>query len=431
MSWMYVPGAVSEAGSRGSLECERSATSSGTPTASNCSKRGCGTGASTRPPCGTTSRPSTGDRGVDAWMASLEASRVSPTPSPAKEREKPTSEIFGPISGESFAKLSRDGSSLRTYQGCLFGGWKEYSERLPRAGIILSNGTAYPLQVLAPLTGGIASGLWLTPSVEDAGREANGEWAERWANGETPPTCHQRLRTQVAARPPMWPTPVASEPGQGDPDDPKRGKKLTWAAKMWPTPVVGDATGGRTSKGKDRPDEGGLRLEAMKRETFPTPQRSDSARGPDRKKADREGSGGDDLVTHVAKQWPTPRASDERGTGPLGSASHQHRLDRGVLDATVQEEEQRSGGLNPRWVEWLMGWPPEWTNPNCSLLDPTPDTWAREPAGVSRLAPRSMPASERRARLSIIGNGWVPQCAAVVFARINAYCEEVVSGCGE
>lgn len=48
--------------------------------------------------------------------------------------------------------------------------------------------------------------------------------------------------------------------------------------------------------------------------------------------------------------------------------------------------------------------------------------WMYVPAAVSEAGPRatSMPASERRARLSIIGNGWVPQVAMVVFARTLA-----------
>lgn len=60
---------------------------------------------------------------------------------------------------------------------------------------------------------------------------------------------------------------------------------------------------------------------------------------------------------------PTPRASEWKGTGPLGSSSHQHRADRKYLDATVQELENRTGRLNPIWVGWLMGFPPEWTPP--------------------------------------------------------------------
>ena len=55
--------------------------------------------------------------------------------------------------------------------------------------------------------------------------------------------------------------------------------------------------------------------------------------------------------------WPTPRASEWKGVGPLGSKSHQYRLKKGYLDATVQEREQATGPLNPTWVEWLMGFP--------------------------------------------------------------------------
>ena len=61
--------------------------------------------------------------------------------------------------------------------------------------------------------------------------------------------------------------------------------------------------------------------------------------------------------------WPTPRASEWKGTGPLGSKSHNHRLEKGYLDATVQERNQVSGSLNPAWVEhYLMGYPRGWTN---------------------------------------------------------------------
>jgi DNA (cytosine-5)-methyltransferase 1 len=95
---------------------------------------------------------------------------------------------------------------------------------------------------------------------------------------------------------------------------------------------------------------------------LPTPKSSPS--GPDFARADRERSGGDDLATVVARDslMPTPRASEWKGTGPLDSKSHQHRLERGYLDATVQEREQRTGALNPEWVEWLMGFPAGWTD---------------------------------------------------------------------
>ena len=59
--------------------------------------------------------------------------------------------------------------------------------------------------------------------------------------------------------------------------------------------------------------------------------------------------------------WPTPRASEWKGCGPKGSKSQKYRLEKRYLDATVLEQEQNGGSLNPTWVEWLMGYPGGWT----------------------------------------------------------------------
>ena len=55
------------------------------------------------------------------------------------------------------------------------------------------------------------------------------------------------------------------------------------------------------------------------------------------------------------KLWPTPRASDYKGSGPEGSASHEHMLERKYLCATMADSS--SGSLNPRFVEQLQGFP--------------------------------------------------------------------------
>jgi hypothetical protein len=60
--------------------------------------------------------------------------------------------------------------------------------------------------------------------------------------------------------------------------------------------------------------------------------------------------GGDDLST-AAKKFPTPVAGDARGAGPNQNTS--------TLGRHVKREE--GGQLNPTWVEWLMGFPLEWT----------------------------------------------------------------------
>lgn len=163
---------------------------------------------------------------------------------------------------------------------------------------------------------------------------------------------------------------------------------------LWPTPT----------KSAERPCEGNGGddlVTAANRGRFPTPRSEDS-----------ECAGAHrcvpDTLTSYARLFPTPTVHDAYNCG----GPSQFRRNTKPLNAEV------GGGLNPRWVEWLMGWPPEWTNAKCSLLDAVPETWDHEPIGTPRLAAKSMPAGERRARLSIIGNGWVPQVAMIVLARL-------------
>jgi hypothetical protein len=191
--------------------------------------------------------------------------------------------------------------------------------------------------------------------------------------------------------------------------------------------MVGDATGGRTSKGKDRPNEGGLRATLM-RSLLPTPCESNADRGgrgeligflrgtrgyrgamlPTPTAGDAIGSGSRNTPTSKAHRgvsltdWargdggtgrrllptptadsatnrqtryaqggmpltmavqllPTPRAAEWKGVGPIGSKSHLHGLSRGYLGATMQERSGSTGRLNPRFVEWMMGFPRDWT----------------------------------------------------------------------
>ena len=149
------------------------------------------------------------------------------------------------------------------------------------------------------------------------------------------------------------------------------------------------------------------------RNIWPTPRVS-SANG-----AGIHGDGGLDLQTKV-KLWPTPRASEFKGVGPLGSKSHQHRLDRCYLDATVQEAEQATGALHPAWVCWLMQWPLGWDSleplPAASLEDWKQKTidgswWLEEP-DIPRIA-RDIP--QRAKRLKALGNGMVPLCFAIAY----------------
>ena len=90
---------------------------------------------------------------------------------------------------------------------------------------------------------------------------------------------------------------------------------------FWPTPTAGDS-----NRGVTKPDgkRGQSLVGAAKGQVWPTPKGSPS--GPDYARMNRPKSGGDDLATSLAR------------------------------------ESTKGGQLNPRWVEWLMGWPIGWAS---------------------------------------------------------------------
>jgi DNA (cytosine-5)-methyltransferase 1 len=46
----------------------------------------------------------------------------------------------------------------------------------------------------------------------------------------------------------------------------------------------------------------------------------------------------------------------------MNSPSVQRRIAKGKQIMLSQSVDPDSGALNPTWVEWLMGWPLEWTD---------------------------------------------------------------------
>jgi len=62
------------------------------------------------------------------------------------------------------------------------------------------------------------------------------------------------------------------------------------------------------------------------------------------------------------EKFPTPQASDNRDRGNMSNPSIQRRAAIGKQIMLSQSVHPTSGKLNPTWVEWLMGWPPEWTD---------------------------------------------------------------------
>jgi hypothetical protein len=241
--------------------------------------------------------------------------------SPARTSATPASEwastanarASGPSTPESFASFDRATSSWRTSQRSLLGGWSEWSETWPRAGMT-RNGTAFRRRPLVPLTDEIGFSSLPTPNTQrqvvsgKAGREtAKGNW-------------------------------------QG----------IVGLLERWPTPTVGDsknaanATANRRPGSKHHPGE--TLVDAV-RLRWPTPTSRDWKDGTATSCANVPENG----LLGRAVHFRTPCARDGTARGP---SLPERRIEQGH---SVSLHDQIGGMLNPTWVEWLMGFPLGWT----------------------------------------------------------------------
>jgi len=127
-------------------------------------------------------------------------------------------------------------------------------------------------------------------------------------------------------------------------------------------------------------------------------------------------------LSTLVEKFPTPSASVIE---PKSSVTK--LAGRTPADPQVGLADRVGGQLNPEWVEWLQGWPKGWTAlaPLLNGSIPPADAWLSEPEDLPRIA-KGIP--QRVNRLKVLGNGWVPQVAAVVFERMRqAACRVLVA----
>lgn len=217
---------------------------------------------------GTISDPSRAGRGAARWIASLQATRASPSASPANAVGKAILATFGPRSVASLRKFNPASCSLRmspTTCGL---------DTRPSSGICSDWATALHRDCLRRLKSGRAirgggsssSGCWTTPCTPECGPEGRQAKAARGAGG-------QNLQYQTA----NWPTPAS------------------------------------------RDHKGANHRSHLKRSTGSRHL--------------------DQLPNYVRHCLPRARKTN---------------------DGLISCDEPRS--LNPRFVEWMMGWPPGWTD---------------------------------------------------------------------
>ncbi len=185
--------------------------------------------------------------------------------------------------------------------------------------------------------------------------------------------------------------------------------------EQWPTPTAGDAS---SSGGRD-PERTGCHpgtslTDAVVR--VPTPKATDGTKG----SPNQRGTKGD-LTLPFAAKYPTPTTQDAENTG--GPA--QYGRNTIPLNAVVTRPIGAVARLNPRWVEWLMGWPIGWAS-----LEPLPprafqrwvegstEWWVSDPSEQGGSHGEAEPVTRtidgvlyRVDQLRALGNGQVPQAA--------------------
>lgn len=243
--------------------------------------------------------------------------------------------VFGLPCLSQLGYYDRDLQLLRTLEQSLFEDSTPCLEHLPKSGM-MRNGKIYVQATWVLRTEGRESGLFAMPSVMDTRTDIRKpeERSDRANKGGC-----ANLREQVR----LWPTPTGDSVADRKKKYEQGGTPLTLAVKMWPTPSA------------EMAGEGELLNNLQTKE-------GEKAKPGERAYNPKTGNHVQVTLNRAVKMWPTIRASEYKGADPLGSKSHKHMLKRQYLSATVQEVDQASGSLSPKWVDWLMGYPIGWTD---------------------------------------------------------------------
>ena len=286
---------------------------------------------------GLTLSPSTAERGIAAWIASLPVSPASRTPSQAHAKASMTIDGCGSTSTESSATFLLGSFFSKTSGDCFpVEGSRKSSDRWSPSGSIV-NGEYWPRQKLGQAISANGSSFWPTATV-------CGNYNRKGASINS----GDGLSTKAK----QWMTPMVPNGGRAvsaelvarkgmTQDGAKRTDGLESQVRHWPTATASMMTGAGSS-GRD---------------------------------------GGMNLQTAAAK-WTTPASRDHKGENSadhLSNGTGRLHLDQlpnfvkfvflppaltapnGKTSSETPHTSPRR--LNPAFVCWLMGWPWWWMNP--------------------------------------------------------------------
>jgi len=120
-----------------------------------------------------------------------------------------------------------------------------------------------------------------------------------------------------------------------------------------------------TQKGRSRPANLREQVDPETMKLWPTPNARQGGGGEykdPQKILERMKKGHQKNLGDMVKLWPTPQAADNRDRGNMSTPAIKRRIEKGKQVMLSMSVSEKSGALNPEWVEWLMGFPAGWTN---------------------------------------------------------------------
>lgn len=291
---------------------------------------------------GTTSPRSIQSPGSESSMLLQPASLASPSRAPGCASASMTRGGSGLTSRRPFAYYDRDTSSWKTSQGCLVPGMDTFSETWPR-WVSVSRLESFLADPWAPAISVTESQSWPTATSMDQDSLVFG-------NGS--------LKLSGAAK--SWPTPKACNADKGgstgSPNYADGTLRLTGQVKQWPTPTA-------ASYGSNQSPSPGASVRPsldQLAKTWSTPTAADCQRS-------STSSGYSESLSLQAKNWPTATARDWK-SGKSNQAHNARPLSEVVERCGPRDQEPTgnqspapSGRLNSRFVEWLQGFPENWS----------------------------------------------------------------------
>lgn len=324
---------------------------------------------------------STAARGVEKWILSLRGIRVSHFHAPANGLGRLMIDGFGETFTGLCAKYSQTSAFSRMYQDTFDWATPTLSEISNKRVMRLRVDSLARRKLGHLIAGnGCSSSGWTTPKSHQRG---------------DCPSERERQTPSLESQGANWATPRSGEDRGGNYQR-DGGKKegmarptLTGQVKQWMTPVANDDNKSPEAhlamktrmKGGPRAEITSLQVQAKH---WATP-RASAKENYATKNAPSHGVTHGFTLAGQAGSWQTPASDSFRSRG--GDRKDEQGLDQQArfhpAQTTPKDGLESKRVLNPRFVEWLMGWPIAWTG--CDVLEMASfQSWRRKHLSVLR-----------------------------------------------